>query len=105
MTTPSTDSNNSKPLKRCQIDPPTWKELCDMETSISIAESYLTLLQDILSPSECTNEPDLGLERFRRNSQYAMFFMIGDLFKVLKDYETLIGYSYETIKPKKEVIS
>ncbi len=81
---------------------PTWEELLEMETSANIADSYLELLCSILTPPAGIDDPDPGLEQFDTPSaRFAMSFLIGEIFVALKNHDTLIKYSYETLQRQK----
>lgn len=98
MSAPTNNCATSQVPTGKSVKPPTHKELIHMETAANIAESYLTLLDDILTPPDGINDPDPGLERFNKDSRFAMGFMIGEICTALRHYETLIEYSYHTIK-------
>lgn len=83
--------------------PPTGAELGDMEISFNVAKSYLNLLNDILTPPDGIDSPDPGLDRFDKQSRFAIAFMLGDISTALKHYEILIKYSYDTIMQGKEI--
>ena len=89
-----------------QITPPTWSELGAMESSFNVATSYLDLLSTIVGPPLYVDDPDPGLDRFSIESRSAMMFMISEAAKALHELNTLIYYSYDTLrqkKPEKEV--
>ena len=106
MSTPAPVTEEIRPTAvpdQDQIVPPTWSELCRMEDSFNIATSYLDLLSTIVGPPLFVDDPDPGLDRFSLESRSAMMFMIGDISKALHEFNTLIYYSFDTLKQKRNV--
>ena len=107
MSTPTTNCNHPQVPPRAKTPAPSYADLSDMEHTAIIAESYLSLLDNIITPPEKIGDPAPGLAKFDKDSRFAMSFMIGDILEALRHHQTLIEYSYNTIKPKgsMEVIS